>query len=716
MGILTQNKFSISSIIFVLILSVGALAIGTTANYVVTGGSDVSDGSSTAFTTNDIGDLNVSDDSRMQSDGNWPDNTNNYDETKYIEFLFLPSVPSDATINSVTIYHEYQRTGTLTGAKLDVWDGTVFNNESLNLPGTTNTDINETKNVTSYINTPSKVNSLKARFLAYRSTNGNAKTRHDLINARVTFNQAPIVTVTSPNGGEIWKGTKNIAWNASDADGDALTMTIQKSTDGASWTNIATGEANDGLFAWDTTTTTDSASYLIRVIASDGQLTGQDDSNAVFTIDNLAPTTTDNAPAGWQNSDVTVTLTPSDTASGVANTSYCVDQSNSCVPASSGTSVLVSSEGTNYIRYMSTDNSGNIESIKSATVQIDKTPPTISGEITIGTLGENGWYVSDVTVEFNCADEVSGIDFCTEPVALTENGAEQSATGKAIDNAGNSNETSVSNIDIDKTAPTSSLDVGEPNFPTEDGAFVTSAASTEFTLTAEDNEGGSGVESVSYKTDEDDTSSFGSTGGTFTLEGFSEGEHTITYWSEDAAGNIEEEKFITAIIDDSPPITAKNIEGRILIKQSTQISLEANDGEGAGVNSTYYRFYLCNSEPSQFNLFEDSFTINEEGCHTIEFYSTDKLGNKEEFKSQNHTVLENIPPITTKTYGEPNREAQIKVPSCDGDVLVNAHFITTNTTVTLDAVDNEGGSGVANTSYEIKIPVECRQEHRLRRH
>jgi hypothetical protein len=59
-----------------------------------------------------------------------------------------------------------------------------------------------------------------------------------------------------------------------------------------------------------------------------------------------APSTTDNAPAGWQNADITVTLLPTDTGgSGLKDTFYCVDTSNSCTPSTSGTSVSVTAEG-----------------------------------------------------------------------------------------------------------------------------------------------------------------------------------------------------------------------------------------------------------------------------------------------------------------------------------------------------------------------------------
>ena len=51
------------------------------------------------------------------------------------------------------------------------------------------------------------------------------------------------------------------------------------------------------------------------------------------------------------------------------------------------------------------------------------------------------------------------------------------------------------------------------------------------------------------------------------------------------------------------------------------------------------------------------------------------------------TLLDNQAPVTTKTYGDPNEEGQIKVPSCweGGDVIVNDHIITTATTINLEA-------------------------------
>ncbi|HEY0602846.1 MAG TPA: PxKF domain-containing protein, partial [Herpetosiphonaceae bacterium] len=64
-----------------------------------------------------------------------------------------------------------------------------------------------------------------------------------------------------------------------------------------------------------------------------------------------------------------------------------------------------------------------------------------------------GWYKSDVTVKWTCADTLSGIASCPIDSTLTTEGATLSTAGTASDNAGNTATATVSGINIDKTAP-----------------------------------------------------------------------------------------------------------------------------------------------------------------------------------------------------------------------------------------------------------------------
>jgi hypothetical protein len=98
------------------------------------------------------------------------------------------------------------------------------------------------------------------------------------------------------------------------------------------------------------------------------------------------------------------------------------------------------------------DRAGN-RGTDSATVKLDRTAPAITAAVVSGQRGDGGWYVGAVTVHFTCSDEGSRIAVCPEDVTLTENGAGQTVTGRAIDYAGNGSSATLSGIDIDRGKP-----------------------------------------------------------------------------------------------------------------------------------------------------------------------------------------------------------------------------------------------------------------------
>lgn len=64
-----------------------------------------------------------------------------------------------------------------------------------------------------------------------------------------------------------------------------------------------------------------------------------------------------------------------------------------------------------------------------------------------------GWYNAPVTVTFTCADAQSGIATCPPPVTVSTDGLDQTVTGTATDNAGNS-ASAEATISVDQTSPT----------------------------------------------------------------------------------------------------------------------------------------------------------------------------------------------------------------------------------------------------------------------
>ncbi len=130
-----------------------------------------------------------------------------------------------------------------------------------------------------------------------------------------------------------------------------------------------------------------------RVLSAIGDLpvTGADGGGAYITVDSNTPTTTDNVPAEWQNSEITITLTPND------NGGVGVDQATGiygclgtgCTPVLLGGNTMTTSCGADNecsydVRYYSVDILGQAEPVKTAVnqVMVDRKPPT-AGTFTV---------------------------------------------------------------------------------------------------------------------------------------------------------------------------------------------------------------------------------------------------------------------------------------------------------------------------------------------
>jgi hypothetical protein len=162
------------------------------------------------------------------------------------------------------------------------------------------------------------------------------------------------------------------------------------------------------------------------------------------SIDKTAPTIQmSRAPAansnGWNDGPVTVSWTCTDGGSGAAD---------------DGGSVTLSDDGAGQsVTRTCTDLAGNTAEDTVSDINIDKTAPTIHITRDPGPNAD-GWNNTDVTVTWTCADSGSGTTDGGGSVTLTDEGADQKVTRTCTDLAGNTAEDTVSDINIDKTAPT----------------------------------------------------------------------------------------------------------------------------------------------------------------------------------------------------------------------------------------------------------------------
>ena len=173
-------------------------------------------------------------------------------------------------------------------------------------------------------------------------------------------------------------------------------------------------------------------------------------------IDRTAPVTTAHVAqaleSGWHAGDVDVTLTAVDALSGVDATYYSVDGGDA-KPYSG--KFAFGAKGVHTIRFWSEDGAGNVEGddAHAIVLRIDGIAPTITGTRTPA-ANAFGWSNTPVDVTFDCADAESGIAGCSGATTLANEGAGQSATGSALDNAGNTAHGTVEDVNIDLTPPT----------------------------------------------------------------------------------------------------------------------------------------------------------------------------------------------------------------------------------------------------------------------
>jgi hypothetical protein len=190
--------------------------------------------------------------------------------------------------------------------------------------------------------------------------------------------------------------------------------------------------------------------YSITHAMSGGQ--GTYTNQADFTLVVQASTPTDNtAPVitpsiagtlgsnGWYVSDVTLSWAVKDNESAISSTSGCDPITITADQAAT--------------EYTCTATSAGGTSTQKFSIKRDATAPTISGSRSPAE-NANGWSNTNVTVSFTCSDDLSGVASCESDVTVSSEGEDQSVTGTATDEAGNTATATVSSISIDKTAPT----------------------------------------------------------------------------------------------------------------------------------------------------------------------------------------------------------------------------------------------------------------------
>ena len=277
-------------------------------------------------------------------------------------------------------------------------------------------------------------------------------------------------------------------------------------------------------------------------------------------------------------------------------------------------------------------------------------------------------------------------------------------TAKLLENTITLNETSTSFTltTVDEIPPTTLLTIDEPKYLDLIGnVYVCSA--TPSTLVAEDNPGGTGVASTFYRIY---NSSYDTDwlvySAPFYPTGLTDGEYSIDYYSTDNIGNIEPTNTATVMLDNTPPATAltigepKYISDTTYVTPDTSFTLEATD-TGSGVYSTAYRIYNTTYN-SGWQTYTAPFYLTSltEGPYTIEYNSTDNVGNVETIQTVTVTLFSwNY--VFKDTYGRgtvlkiniADKFIQFITPDRDHGVRNATYMRVHHRTITIRHEDNE---------------------------
>ena len=374
----------------------------------------------------------------------------------------------------------------------------------------------------------------------------------------------PHTLIVQPNGvdGNYLSGSQGITFDVNDADivsnaDGNLFIDIYYSSAQYSFTTAIVSDGNlfdSSIFScedynfsdttrctysWDTTAIADGNYFIDLNVFDDSDVNAVDSSDASFIVDNTAPSTTDDAPSGWQTADVNIHLTCSDgTGSGCSITQYRV---NSGSWQTYDTNILFDSDGNFQLDYNSSDLVGSIETTKTVWVAIDSVAPSTSDDH----LGN--WQTTDQNVHLTCSDSTSG---CNITQYRIDSGAWQTYDSNILFSSDGNYQLDYNSTDIaGLVESTHTIWIAiETISPTTTDNAPSGWQTSDFSITLSCSDANSGCDTTYYSVD---GSAFVS-GNTVNIT--TDGNHGVSYYSVDVAGNIETTHDINAPLDKTAPI------------------------------------------------------------------------------------------------------------------------------------------------------------------
>ena len=545
------------------------------------------------------------------------------------------------------------------------------------------------------------------RGVVRHSTDGGATWKVQYPGGKTTFNAVACTSTTAVwvtgNGGAVRKSTNGGASWISQSTGTGQTLYAIAAIDGSRVRVAGAGGAvrltvNGGTSWAGEATGKTQALYGIAWRGTRGWIVGGGGTILSYVPDTAVPATTAaglqaDDHSGWANAAVTVTLTATDVGTaGVAATLYTVDgglQKTYTAPFS------VSGQGNHPVTYWSVDAAGNTEGVKNGYVNIDTTPPTVDSD------ADAAWHTTDVTVHLSAMDgggsgvaatqyrTAGSTDWTTATgdqfvIPATSTQGPHTYDIRSLDAAGNASATGTCTVKIDATAPvTTATGLGED--------ILSAWSSTVRTVTLSAADGaGSGVTTVHYTVDGGAAQTYAEA---FTVSGA--GRHPVTYWSTDAAGNVE--ALHTGWVNISDPYAqadglAPDMESH-WHNGAVTVTITAHGAPGP-LALHYTLDGVAQPEAGS----QASFQVSGVGHHTVVFYATN--GNNDASPTQTGYVnIDELAPQTALRVGAPrgwvNHAVRLEFVADDDHAGVAATYSSL-----------DGGNAVAGTALQVPAPAD----------
>ena len=356
----------------------------------------------------------------------------------------------------------------------------------------------------------------------------------------------------------------------------------------------------------------------------------------------------------WTNSDVVLTVTANDGDSG-HNLTYSWDEGKTY---GTDTTKTVTTNGTYYVYVKNSIGSVSGQSIVIG--NIDKDAPYIWNiEKSTESLTKEDIQITVSANESGSQSEMSGLADSaysldktnwsnSNVLTITANGT---YTVYVRDNAGNIAQQDITINNIDKTGPTIQLTANTTEWTN---------GSVKLTVSATDNEGGAGLSSSPYSWDAQQT-----WGTTTTRYVSSNGEYTVS--AKDRLGNISTQSITVNNIDVIPPEITGVQDGKIY------------------TNVIVRPVITDNNEISRVALKKDG--------KLVQFSSGNEIGESGQYELRAYDVANNVTTIKFTLVISDTTKPTVKLSAN------STSWTKDNVILTVSAVDDDGGLGLAEQAY-----------------